>query len=425
MIEIKTKYYYAQDGEVASDEIKKLFKLDENELLRVDSIRARVFNIVGFIFKGEDVLVVYPKHFYSKTQIAALNLTHEEKEDDIKLIYNVIKEYQEKEKTKAQARKYIGAKDSMEFEADYPFASFYEIYDYFKKYGLYKETGKLVKSGGKGKVSWKNTTSKAQKIIAGGNLFFVPMYYNKESQRSVFVTECMAFVIDYTIDFFHSFLSIKPTGYRNNTFDYLGNIDYVIGQLNKAKKDVFKDKEKKLINSLIEFFVQYKAKSYGGSVHIKIRHFDKIWQTMVNQYLNKHFVGINSINKSVEFDLTRTTSVISFSEQTFSVDASHHGYNIRVDHIAQSKNELYIFDSKYYQALDDMEYKQFSYGELLREYYPGVTARYNVLLLPGIPRVDTHFSLATPFVGSGRPYVEIIEQYLDPKNVMEDYLKKD
>lgn len=413
-------YYYGQDGEIADDTLIKLFGLSTKEIRYSDKLDANVFDVVGFVYKENKILVIFPKHYYEKSDIDSFNRTNVNLGNDIKLLYDVIKKYGENERTNASARSYLGAMDG--YSADYPFKPFYEVYDYFQKYGIYKEKETKIVKGTSGKVSWKDTIRKSNKIISDGNLIFVPFYVRKKNFNEVFLTECMAFIIDYTIDFFNAFLSMKKTGVKYQ-FDLLNNIDYVLMQLKTSKSTMFKDSQKQLVQSMIDFFEQYRGKAKGGKVHVKIRYFDAIWQAMVNQHLNRHFSGISALDNSVIFDMTRTSSSIAFAEETYSVDASHHSYKIRVDHIAQSGNELYIFDSKYFQKLDDLNYKQFSYGELLREHYPGVTSRYNVLLLPGRPRVDMHFSLDASFVGVGRPYVEIVEQYLEPKEIMESYLK--
>lgn len=414
-------YYYGQDGEIADDELIKLFDLSTKEIRHSDKLNANVYDFVGFVYKDDKILVMFPKHYYEKADIDAFNRTNVNLGSDIKLLYNVLKRYGENEKSTATVSSHLGAMDG--YSSDYLFKPFYEVYNYYQKYGIYKEKETRVVKGATGKISWKDTLRKSNIIIDNGNLILVPLYVNKKNFNEVFLTECMAFIIDYTIDFFNAFLSMKKKGVKCR-FEFFSNIDYVLIQLKTSQSTAFKDSQKQLIQNMIDYFEQLKSKAKGGKIHIRIRYFNNIWQAMVNQYLNRYFSGINTEEKSAVFDLSRTTSVSTFKESSFDVDASQHGYKIRVDHIAQRGNDLYIFDSKYYKVLDDLEYKQFAYGELLREYYPSITARYNILLLPGRSRADIHFSLAPLFIGKERPYVEIIEQYLEPKTVMQEYLKK-
>ena len=165
---------------MVSDEIRSTFKLGTQEMEYSEPLKRDVFNIVGFVFQNEKVLVVFPKHYITRDRLNELNHSHEESVEDIKLLYAVIKKYCEKENTSASAKSYLGFLDDKKYESDYPFAAFYEIYEYYQKYGLYREKENLVKKNEKGKISWKNTMQKSQKIISGGNLIFAPIYASKK-----------------------------------------------------------------------------------------------------------------------------------------------------------------------------------------------------------------------------------------------------
>ena len=391
-----------------------------------DELHRDVFNIVGFVFQKEKILVIFPKHFMEYSEIVYLNENHLESKTETRLLYEVIKKYSESENTNAIARKYIGAIGDAQYESDYPFASFFEIYEYYQKFGLYRVKDIQIKNKGTGKVSWKHTIQKSQKIISGGNLLFSPFYVYKKNYRHVFVTECMEFVIGYTLDFFHDFIVLPNPNFGKPQFDFFSNIDFVIAQLNKAKEEVFKDVQKKLIQSLIDFFVQYKATSYGGKTHIKIRHFGMVWQRMVGEYLNRHFAGMDESRTSALFDTSITESSVQFEDMTFNdIDDSHHNFSINIDHVAFADDELYIFDSKYYSNANDLNYKQLAYNEILRYAYEGVTAINNVLFLPGHMNSLLHFSLSNKYIGESRKDVgcRIIEQYLNPIDVMRDYVE--
>lgn len=416
-------YYYGQDGEVVDDKIKKLFELDEKELRWSSSHGTSVYSVVGFVFKENNILVVFPKHYYTNTELSLFNGKNLELTEDIELLYNVIKRYNEKKNITAHAQAYMGAKE--DFDSDYPFQPFYEIYGYFQKYGLYKEKSEEIVPNGSGRISWKKTISKANKIISDGNLIFLPLYSKKKNYNSVFVTDCMAFIIDYTIDHFHSFLNLKKTNHSSDRFDYFGNIEYVLMQLKQYSNTVFKDIHKQLLLSMIAFFEQYKdkTKAKGGNIHVKIRYFDMIWQDMMAQYLNKHFVKVDTADNSLIFDTSLTSSSILFSDRTFGdIDDSTHNYSIDVDHLAYNNNILYIFDSKYYFEAKELNYKQYSYNEILRYHFAGTTNIFNALLLPGNDSSLLHFSLSSKYQGSRKTGNTIIEQYLSIKEVMKDYL---
>jgi len=417
-------YYYGQDGEIVDSEIKRIFELDEKDLRWSEAVNASVYDVVGFVFRENNILVIFPKHYYSLAEIGNFNLSHDELSYDIQLLYKVIRKYSETAGVHATARSYMGAED--QYDADYPFKPFYEVYDYFQRYGLYKEREEKIVSGSSGKVSWKKTLEKAQKIVSGGNLIFAPLYSKKKNYNTVFITECMAFVIDYTIEYFHSFMSLKKTGYnQQRKFDFLGNDEFVISQLNQYRSTVFKDIHKKLIQSLIDFFEQYKyrTKLMGGKIHVKIRYFNRIWQEMIGTYINEHFVSMDTAGESAVFDDMQNVSPVNFKPKVFNdIDDSCHRFFISIDHAAYENSVLYIFDSKYYFELKSLNYKQFSYNEILRYHYPGVAAIYSMLLLPGAAGSKLHFSLTPGYVGSRTIGTKIIEQYLEPKKVMENYM---
>lgn len=413
-------YYYGQDGEIVDDGLIKMFGLSTKEIRYSDKVDANVFDIVGFVYKENKILVIFPKHYYDKSDIDLFNQTNVNLGSDIKLLYNVIKKYGETENTTASAHSYLGAVDG--YASDYPFKPFYEVYDYFQKYGIYKEKETQVVKGMTGKVSWKDTLRKSNKIISGGNLIFSPFYVSKKNFNEVFLTECMAFIIDYTIDFFNAFLSMRKTGIKYK-FDFLNNIDYVLLQLKTSQSTAFKDSQKHLIQSMIDFFEQFRGKAKGGRTHVRIRYFDMIWQCMIARYINRHFVSIDATSGAAIFDDTIDNSTVFFADTTFDdIDDSYHHFKIDVDHIAFVNNILYIFDSKYYADISRLNYKQFSYNEILRYHYPGVVEIENILLLPGEEHSDLHFSLSAGYVGTRRIGTKIIEQFLPPKKVMQDYL---
>lgn len=148
-----------------------------------------------------------------------------------------------------------------------------------------------------------------------------------------------------------------------------------------------------------------------------------IWQTMISKYLNRHFIGIDSINGAAIFDETSLNSTIMFEQKRFTdIDLSKHNFYIDIDHISYENNILYIFDSKYYKDIKELNYKQLSYNEILRYHYPEVEEIHNLLILPGEDRADLHFSFAPGYIGSRTIGTKIIEQFIVPKKVMEDYV---
>lgn len=413
-------YYYGQDGMAVQDGFINLFDLTPRDIRYSDLLEKYLFDFVGFVFRKEKILVVFPKNYYSESEVISLNSTHQGRHKDIKLLFNVIQKYREKERSAATAKSYLGSQEG--YESDYPFRPFFEVYDYYQKYGLYKEKNEKIVAGTKGMISWKNTISKSNKIINEGNLVFYPFYVKRKDYNNAFLTECMAFIIDYTVEQFQDFLTLRKTGYRLD-FDFLNNIDYVIQQLKTGFSSVFKDVNKKLINSMIVFFEQYRGKSKGGNLHVKVRYFDMIWQKMISSFINRHFREIDPISGAAVFDMTRTHSTVFFTDTSFNdIDDSAHHFSIDIDHMAYDSGILFVFDSKYYVKIKELNYKQLAYNELLRYHFPDLRELHNILFLPGSERSEMHFCFGADYLGPRTIGTKIVEQYLNPQTVMEDYI---
>ena len=414
-------YYYGQDGLPVEKELIAMFNLSSKEYRYSDTLKKDIFDFVGFVFRKNKILVVFPKHYYCSHDIEIFNRFNSELHEDIRLLFNVIQKYSKKEKTNANVKSYMGSQDN--FDSDYPFKSFYDVYGYYQKYGLYKAQSDNIVRGTKGRISWKDTLTKSNKIISDGNLIFSPFYIKKRNFNNVFLTECMAFIIDYTLDTFSDFLSLRKTGFKYK-FDFLNNKEYVLNQLKTCQSVEFKDINKKLINSMIDFFDQYDSKARGGNVRIRIRYFNIIWQKMIMSYINHHFVGISTSTGEALFDSSQAKSTIEFNEAIFDdIDLSYHNFSIDVDHLAFDKGKLYIFDSKYYSKVDEVNYKQLAYNEILRHHYSGMIEMHNILFLPGESGAREHFKYASGYVGPRKIGISIIEQYICVKEVMQDYVK--
>lgn len=415
------KFHYGQDYYNVDGIDLSPFDLEKGDTKYLKSDNKEVFDFVGFVLNEGNLLSIFPKHFYSDLELKDLNRDKKANLEDIKLLFDVFVRYTKEVSTTAKATKYIGVKP--EFVSDYPFASFFEVYKYFRQYGIYRESNIEVKPNANGSVSWKKTIQKAQVIVSNGNLIFSPLYRKKKRQQNVFLSECMVFVIDHTINSFPYFISLPKTGYKISSFDFIKHRQYTLQQLRQINSKTFKDTPKKLIAHLINFFEQYKKSPKGGDIHIKINYFDKIWEQMVSKYLNKYFKCFDEVSGSIIFDKSLVASSLRFEAKEFSIDDSPHRFKIRLDHHAKQDDSIYIFDSKYYYNVSDLNYKQFSYNEILRGGTSESTKIYSALLLPNNSAYSNlHFSLSPAYLGDRKTGTKIIEQYLNIKEVMQTYI---
>lgn len=417
-------YQYGQDYSMIEKIDTSPFKLQKGDVKYLKSKGTDVFDFVGFVLGESHILSVFPKHFYNETELSDLNKKCKPNNDDIKLLFDVFMKYINEVPTSAKADKHLGEKP--DFISDYPFAPFFEVYRYYQKYGIYRESNTIIKANANGDISWKATIQKSELIISDDNLIFSPLFKKKKKHENVFLSECMVFVINHTINCFPYFISLPQIRYKFSSFDFLKHRQYTIEQLKRIYNKTFKDCTKKLVKDLISFFAQYKKSPKGGDIHIKISYFDKIWERMISKYLNKYFESVDESTNSLTFDKGMLSSRIEFTPKEFLVDNSHHKFRIRLDHYAKQDDAIYIFDSKYYYNIRDLNYKQFAYNELLRGTVANNIKIHSALILPSSSSdLKLHFSISPSFVGSRKTGTKIIEQYLDIKEVMQTYVSKE
>ncbi len=416
-----TKIVIGQDGNAINKNVKKDFELIQglDTRFKHKRIESEVYDFVGLVCKQDQTLVVFPKHFYSQDVLKELFNDNTYILNDIVLLFDVIQRYLLNQNPKAL--KYAG--NRLEFESEYPFASFFSIYSYFQQFGIYTERITKTKIGYKGKISWKDTIRKSAKIYSGQNLLHFPYYIKENKSKQVFISDCMAFAIDYTLDRFSFLFNLPKTNHKNLSFDFFENSEYVVKHLQSMKNEVFKDVNRKLIFDLIEFYSDLKEHRRGGDIHIKIKYFNLVWEDMVGHYLNNHFINVDAENKMI-FDINNFNSKTTFSKKSFNVDKSDNQYTIEPDHYFIDDERQYIFDAKYFDSLASLNYKQYSYHEMLKNKIED-NKTVSALMLPSENdnATEVHFILSDEYKQENTKSTTIISQRLRTKDVMSTYLK--
>lgn len=410
---------YEEDGRVIKEESGSFNSLPNDIKYKEDGNIA--YNFVGFIIKDNKMLAVFPKHFFDNPEINLRNT------NSIKLMFEVLKKFSTEEKTKSSADKFIGNVDQV--TSDYPFAAFYKVYEYYKKYGIYREENFTYNKNSNGKVSWKQTIQKFNKVISNGNLIYLPLISRKQNFEADFISECMLFVINYTIKTFPYFLDMKPIDKKVTNFDFLTNKKYVIQRLQKEKARIFKDNQIKLVNDLIEFFEQLDKLPKGGVIHFKINYFNVIWENMVAKYLNDYFAGVDTERREILFDYSKRKDKNIFEYQkSFKIDDSINKFSIQPDYFYEDieNNSIYVFDSKYYTEINELNYKQLVYTIIIgNSIYGNGKKLYSTLILPGNKKSQFHIDLSEGYKQWNEGCNKIVEQYLDVNRVMLNYLNKE
>ncbi len=144
---------------------------------------------------------------------------------------------------------------------------------------------------------------------------------------------------------------------------------------------------------------------------------------MVEKYLNDYFEKVDQHSDTLIFNKSIIKSPILFEPEEFTVDASPHYFKIRLDHYATTDDAIYIFDSKYYYKVREMNYKQFAYNELLRGSVQDDVQIYSALILPYyLSSSELHFSFSPKYIGNRLTGTKILEHYLSVKDVMSNYI---
>ena len=145
-------------------------------------------NFTGFEVDGQENIVYFFPYEYNVACI----------ERDGELLFKTIYKHIQK-----RPELYFGKNANNEFKSNYPFESFFEIFNYYLEHGLFIEYFDKVTNHQTGKFDWKHTISKSDKYIINDMIFFTTPYYKNILGKTNFMTDCMSFVLEYTIKKFN------------------------------------------------------------------------------------------------------------------------------------------------------------------------------------------------------------------------------
>lgn len=418
-----------QDGTLLEPDVRQKFGSFFNYRDISGKEKGDYINFVGFIISEDNTLVSFPKHFISEDQKDYI--THEpiKLREYMNLLFQTILKY-----SKKNNEKHIGVKNDL--NEGYPFQSFFEIYDYYKKYGLFTNEREIKHFGYQGNISWKDSLRKSPIVINNNNILYIPLVIKNKVHDYVFISKCMAYVINSTMDRFSVFLNLNKVPLDIYDIDF-NNRDFIMSTLRKLKHSLFKDIHKRLIDNLITFFEHEKHGT--NSIQIKIYTFNLIWEELVNDFLNKYFLKIDHSTNDIIFRKTETYNVFhkptiypdNIDKGKIKGEDNFLGYSLEPDSYFIKDSCRYIFDAKYYQNIKSLNYKQISYYFLLKWYESNINSEgiktpvktYNALILPTEAEYkrDTHFLLNTDFNEDEEEFM-IIEYYLNVINLMRSYV---
>jgi len=408
----------AHDGDIFNPEQMKRFRLNEKmdvvPVHRFDNLSGSEtdafdyrLNFVGFVTDEQDnLLAVFPKNFEV-----------ENPSSDGRLVFDVITTYFQRRHTD-----FIGELAGEKWETSFPFAAFFSIYSYYRKNGLFFETKEILETHPGGKISWKETIRKSQKLICDGKLIIHPFLYKKTRNVSSFLTQCMVFAIDHTFEKFGELLNISRINFEVPSFDLVEHKEAIVNELARIRRTTFKDDLLNLIDSLITFFQKI---NYGGCYYLKHYSFSSIWEEAVRRYLSRHFAGI----KNDIIQLTpKPKKPVLIEKKTFNPNEAASDEYFQPDFYLESSDCQYIFDAKYYLNPHGLMYKELAYVLLLKDVRDFVDGKAKFLntscavILPSNQRKTLINFKMNPLFSNYHADVKIMEEYFDIKEVLNDYL---
>lgn len=390
------------------NDVEKVRRRDVDSGNKINSFDYRV-SFVGFLFNdSDDVLVSLPKHYLSVIG---------NEEEECKQIYRTLIKY-------CQLNNYDFSKylNDNNVSTNFPFDSFFNIYEYYEKYGLYYEQRSDLTTKQHGKIDWKSTIRLSKKYIVDDELVLYPFLRKNSVNIETFLTLCMAYSINYTIRKFHIFLEYPLVDFDLSSFDLMSNREAVVEELRRIKKTTYNDLKSSLIDNLINYFRRLSSK---GRYHFKCYNFAAVWEEAARYYLSNHFDGVDS--GMLKLSSNRTAEK-TFVKPVFRPNIAKANEYFQPDCYYAEDGNQYILDAKYYLHVGGIMYKELSYVFMLkdiRDYVDG-SPKYSstvcALLLPSESRKTTKSFQMDPLFNKTYQDVTIYEEYLDIKKVLEEYI---
>lgn len=346
-------------------------------------------DFVGIISKRDEILLSIPKHYVQTSD-----------EIDIKRILSLLCKYCFSS----------GLSDSDGSFTNIPFNSYMFICDYYNRYGLYKETNDEYSFLYSGNIHWKKTLNKSEKYISNGNIVFMPFVVKKNVYYEDLISESMKYIINDGYEQIGKFLDINISE-DDPVIDIENNLELIIDKLYDLKKKTFKDNKLKLLDNIIKYL---EWKNENCEVTLFITHnFSIVWEDMLKDYLNNSFIGIDSNTNKLLFG--KDSKSFKFSTQKC---YKYGDWNTMYDYYYENGSDIYLFDAKYYNFVNDLNYKQVVYDYATRYRIKDKNKNiYNYLILPSEKeKVDTHVDR------SNEDNVKIYEMYLSMNNVINELI---
>ena len=375
----------------------------------------------GMVVKKDNILLSFPKHYH----VDKVTLRDEKSKvlQDMKDILHIIR----------RDRELYGVEPG-QLTDTIPVDAYLYILTYYLEFGLYHRQLRDTVKGYKGHINWHQTINSIRPLLSDGNFIYSPFVVNCEYDESIFITECMDYVL---FDFYNTFQTLLDDihpykrQFYNPIFD---EYDFCIAKLQTLKISyqrfqtlcgrLFKDYERLLLKSLIRYF-QWKSNRSKSSKFLTL-YFELVWERMIHLYLSKHtrILGddyeITKEEQSCKLNIIKPNHVDI--EQRELGEKSR--FSIQFDHYYETSINteqplILLFDSKYFtNDVSSFNYKQAFYYYYLRGKYKNAIIK-SALVIPTSDEIKTGVHVDRQHIDG----LYIREEYINLKDVIDCYKK--
>lgn len=294
-----------------------------------------------------------------------------------------------------------------------------EILEDYKRNGIYSRR-RTIRTRNTGKPDWKRTISNVTPFKSADSLIYLDFHGAKRRYESdCEVARIHAFIIKALDEEFSVFLESNSVYVHDGIPDpALKNTEYFLIKLRSELKDVYSDRDIRLLKLLIKYLEQEKGSAETETL-FGIKHFHSVWEYMLGQVL-AYTVNLNS---KLPIPAYR-------SNDGYLVSAASKGQRMDIVIKHPSADKYNVVDAKYYSATSISNspgwpdlVKQFFYAKALKLIYPGSTVT-NTFIFPGSKGhwASAHMKDRNLNATIDSEYEPINCVYVDPLVVIESFV---
>lgn len=347
-----------------------------------------VFTFVGIILLDNVLIKCFPKYIEPNFKKSVFINEDESKTltEKFKTILQVLQKYNQK---KTDLSLYNGEQENKSFNK-IPLA-LYILQDFLQN-GLYSSQKEIVQTNGAGEILWDKTINETFALLQNNTPYYFDLQTLDITQddldfirrlHQIIVTECSKLLQQCELSTFFDLPEINLT---HETFQDLGDIDFIKYKLEKSIQSEFVTSKKTLLKSLYTYVAEVMSAKTDDSICLfGTTSFNLVWEKALAEIFDNKYEQIKNYIEKPEWKL---------EEKKYDYDGE-----LIPDILClcedENKKSLYILDAKYYKiknsenkiegnpGIQDVV-KQYVYNSALNSYIENekITQIANVFLVP-------------------------------------------